>query len=78
MSDSAKSGNNKPFSNYVKSKRTDNIGDSGIKSGGFLYQDSKSKANSLNQQFKSVLTKEHEYEKMPDINCENYPNIQDI
>ena len=48
---SLETGNNKPFWNYIKSKRTDNIGVSGIKCSGILHQDSKSKANILNQQF---------------------------
>ena len=55
---SLETGNNKPFWNYIKSKKTDNIGVSGIKCGGIFHQDSKSKANILNPQFKSVFTKE--------------------
>lgn len=43
-------GNNKPFWKYVKSKRTDNVGVSGIKKNGILHQDSKTKANLLNDQ----------------------------
>ena len=58
LNTSLETGNNKPFWNYIKSKRTDNIGVSGIKCGDIFHQDSKSKANILNPQFKSVFTTE--------------------
>ncbi|CAG2184521.1 unnamed protein product [Mytilus edulis] len=58
-------GNSKPFWRYIKSKRTDNIGVAGIKKNGILHQDSKSKAELLNDQFKSVFTKENASDQLP-------------
>ena len=60
-------GNSKPFWKYIKSKRTDYIGIVGIKKNGIhvLHQDSKSKAELLNDQFKSVFTKENAQEPLP-------------
>ena len=76
---SLEEGNSKPFWNYVKSKRNDNIGVSGLKKDGVLHQESKDKANILNSQFKSVFTKENPSEKMPNMNTEHeYPPIGDI
>ena len=62
---SLETGNNKQFWYYIKSKWTDNIAVSGIKSGGILHQDSKAKAYGLNQQFKSIFTKEKKLIKYP-------------
>ena len=78
LNTSLETGNNKPFWNYVKSKRTDNIGVSGIKCGGILHQDSKAKANILNQQFKSVFTKENKNEKLPEMKGVKYESMKDI
>ena len=78
LNTSLETGNNKPFWNYIKSKRTDNIGVSGIKSGGILHQDSKAKANILNQQFKSVFTKEKKTDKLPEMESAKYPGMNDI
>ncbi|XP_053398165.1 uncharacterized protein LOC128556626 [Mercenaria mercenaria] len=79
LNDSLESGNSKPFWNYVKSKRTDNVGVSGIKKNGILYQDSKDKANILNEQFKFVFTKENRNEKLPEMNTKHkYSKISDI
>ena len=50
--------NNKPFWNFVKSKKKDNSGVAPLKSNGKLYNDPKSKASILLNQFKSVFTKE--------------------
>ena len=49
--------NNKPFWNYVKSRKKDSTGVSPLKSNGKLHSESKSKANILLNQFKSVFTK---------------------
>ena len=78
LNTSLESGNSKPFWSYVKSKRNDNIGVSGLKKGGTLYQESKEKANILNDQFKSVFTKEETNEKMPEMDSEKFPSINNI
>ena len=52
---------NKPFWKYVKSKRTDNVRASGIKKNGILHQDSKTKENLLNDQFKSEKIPQNHY-----------------
>jgi len=51
-----KDNNSKPFWNYIKSKRKDNIGVAPLKVAGKLLCDSKDKANALVNQFKSVFT----------------------
>ena len=58
LNTSLEKGKNKPFWNYIQSKRTDNIGVSGIKSGSIFHRDNKANANILNQQYKLVFTKE--------------------
>ena len=78
LNSSLESGNTKPFWSYVKSKRNDNIGVSGLKKGGILYQESSDKANILNEQLKSVFTKENPNEKVPEINSEKFPSINSI
>jgi hypothetical protein len=72
--------NNKPFWKYVKSKRTDNVhvGVSGIKKNGILHQDSKAKANLLNDQFKSVFTREDTSERLPNMGDLKYSSIENI
>ena len=42
-------------SKYIKARHNDNIGVAAIKNNGILYHDSKTKAEILNHQFKSVL-----------------------
>ena len=49
-------GSTKPFWRYVKSLRRDNSGISPLKQDGKLHNDSKDKAEILNNQFKSVFT----------------------
>jgi hypothetical protein len=71
-------GNNKPFWKYVKSKRTDNVGVSGIKKNGILHQDSKTKANFLNDKFKSVFTREDTSEPLPNMGDLKYSSIENI
>ena len=43
-----------------------------------LHQDSKSKAELLNDQFKSVFTKENAQEPLPEVSEPKYPSIIDI
>ena len=71
-------GNSKPFWKYNKSKRTDNFGVAGIKKNGILHQDSKSKAELLIDQFKSVFTKENAKEPITEMSEPKYPSISDI
>ena len=47
----------KPFWKYIKSKQQDNTGIAPLRDGSILHTDSKSKADILNKQFKSVFTK---------------------
>ena len=51
-------GSTKSFWRYVKSLRKDNSGISSLKQDGKLYNDSKDKAEILNNQFKSVYTQQ--------------------
>ena len=55
MNKSLEHGNNKPFWKYIKARHNDNIGVAAIKDNGILYHDSKTKAELLNHQFKSVF-----------------------
>lgn len=47
----------KPFWRYAKAKKQDNIGIAPLRHQGSMTNDSKEKANILNDQFKSVFTK---------------------
>ena len=44
----------------------------------FLFQDSKSKADLLNEQFRSVFTRENSSEPLPQMYKPTYPHIDDI
>jgi hypothetical protein len=67
----------KPFWNYIKSKKQDNIGVAPIKSNGTLFTDAKDKANLINKQFQSVFTKAGSItDTKPDGNP--YPHIADL
>ena len=78
LDESLKEGNSRPFWKYIKSKRVDNIGVSGLIDQGILYEDSQSKAEVLNKQFSSVYTKEDESAPLPDIKEKSFPSIQNI
>ena len=78
MEKSLEEGNNKTFWKYIKAKRHDNIGVAGIKSDGVLHQDSKTKAELLNKQFKSVFTKESKEDTLPTLSEPQYPPMPDI
>ena len=71
-------GNNKPFWKYVKARRNDNIGVAAIKNNGILYHDSKTKAELLNHQYKSVFTMDDDTDHLPTISHPKYPNIENI
>ena len=67
--------NHKPFWRYIKSKKSDNIGISPLKQDGNLFYDSKTKAEILLNQFKSVFTKSDGV--IPDTQkC--YPDIDNL
>ena len=55
LNESLEHGNNKPFWKYTKARRDDNIGVAAIKNNSILSNDSKTKAEHLNNQFKSVF-----------------------
>ena len=75
---SLEEGSSKSFWKYIKAKRKDNVGVAGIKSNGILHQDSQTKAELLNQQFKSVFTKENREEPLPPLIETSYPSISEI
>jgi histone H3/H4 len=57
ISEGVENNNSKPFWNYMKSKKQDNIGVAPLKRSGGLTNESKEKAEILSNQFKSVFTK---------------------
>ena len=58
--------NSKPFWNFIKSKKKDNVGVSPLKENGQLFSDTKKKADILLRQFKSVFSQEVDA-PLPDI-----------
>ena len=77
LNKSLEHGNNKPFLKCIKERRNDNIGVVAIKNNGIPYHDSKTKAELLNHQFKSVLLwmmTDH----LPTISYPIYPNVENI
>ena len=75
---SLKEGNTKPFWRYVKSKRVDNVGVSGLKENGQLFEESKSKAEILLRQFSSVFTRDDTTQPLPKTKESKFPSILDI
>ena len=67
--------NSKKFWNYVKSRKTYNIGVQPLKSNGKLHSEDTSKAEILNNQFKSVFTTDTED---PPTLTSNYPAIDNL
>jgi len=78
LNESLGKGNNKNFWKYIKAKRRDNIGVSSLEKNGALQHDSKSKANILNNQFKSVFTREDHETDLPAMMTPAYPSIPDL
>ncbi|XP_014679397.1 PREDICTED: RNA-directed DNA polymerase from mobile element jockey-like [Priapulus caudatus] len=74
---SLKENNPRTFWRYIKSQKADNIRISPLRQNGKLYADSKTKAQLLNDQFKSVFTQENT-SNIPDIQGEPKPSIGDI
>ena len=75
LNESLEHGNNKPFWKYIKARRNDNIGVAAIKNNGILYHDSKTKAELLNHQFKSVFTMDDDTDHLPTMSHTKYPKI---
>ena len=67
----------KPFWRFIKSQRQDSVGVSALKHEGRLYSDSKTKAELLNSQFKSVFTRE-DTEHIDKLFGPNYPTIDPL
>ena len=65
LNKSLEQGNNKPFWKYIKARCTDNIGVAAIKNNGILHHDSKTKAELLNQQYKSIFTMDDNIDHLP-------------
>ena len=78
LNKSLEHGNNKPFWKYIKARRNDNIGVAAIKNNGILYHDSKTKAELLNHQFKSVYTMDDDTDHLATMSQLKYPNIEEI
>ena len=78
LNESLEHGNNKPFWKYIKARRNDNIGVAAIKNNGILYHDSKTKAELLSHQFKSVFTMDDDTDHLPTMSHPKYPNIENI
>jgi hypothetical protein len=62
---------------FIKSKRTDQMGVSPLKEGGFMHVDPKTKANILNRQFTSVFSKD-DGSALPDLGPSIYPAMDTI
>ena len=69
--------NPKPFWRFIKSQRQDSVGASALKHEGRLYSDSKTKAELLNSQFRSVFTRE-DTEHIDKLLGPNYPTIDPL
>ena len=78
LNKSLEHGNNKPFWKYIKARHNDNIGVAAIRDNGILYHDSKTKAELLNYQFKSVFTIDDDTDHLPTMSHPKYPNIENI
>ena len=72
-----KNNNNKPFWQYIKSRRQDNVGVAPLKENSILHSDSKSKARILINQFQSVFTPE-DGSPLPPMETKPYPNMDNI
>ena len=68
----------KPFWNYMKAKKQDNIGVAPLKSNGGLTNDSKEKEEILNNQFKSVFTKLDPNSQIPPLKKRSTSNISKL
>ncbi len=78
LTNSLEEGSNKSFWKYIKAKRSDNVGVAGLKHGGILHQESKAKAEILNNQFRSVFTKDDSEEQVSPLKEPPYPEIDEL
>ena len=62
---------------YIKNTRKDNTGVSPLRKDGILIDDTKQKAEILNEQYHSVFTVDDIGEKIPTLS-DNYPNMPHI
>ena len=72
-----KENNTKPFWQYIKNRKQDNIGVAPLMDKSTLFSDSKSKARILLQQFQSVFTPE-DGSPLPQMDTPTYQPIKDI
>jgi hypothetical protein len=77
LQDSIDTKNSKPFWRYIKGKKQDNVGVAPIKHKGKLYSGAKDKAEMLNDQFKSVFTKDKD-SQIPNMRDRKLPTIPDL
>ena len=75
LTDSAERKESKPFWRYIKSQRQENFGVATLKRGGIIYNDPKDRAEILNDQFRSVFTKDTG-EPAPQPSGDDYPSIK--
>ena len=66
------------FWKYIKARRQYDIGVAAIKNNGILYHNSKTKAELLNLQFKSVFATDDDTDHHPTMSHPKYPNIENI
>ena len=73
---SIEKGNNKSWKN-VRAKFNDNIGVAAIKKNSILYHDNKTKAEFVNQQLNSIITRDDDIAHLQAISSFIYPYIND-
>ena len=76
--DDLDNGNKKSFWSYIKAQKQDNVGVSPLRKGRQLLSDSKSKAQLLSDQFKSVFTIDTPETEGIRLRGPNYPPIDDL
>ena len=77
LSDSLSNNDSKPFWNYIKAKKQDNVGISPLKRDGVLFNDKIDTANILNDQFTSVFTQE-DGNAIPTLKGDKFPSIDEL
>ena len=77
LSGSLNNNDSKPFWNYIKAKKQDNVGISPLKRDGVLFNDKIDKAKILNDQFTSVFTQE-DRNAIPTLKGDKFPSIDEL
>ena len=77
LSDSLNNNDSKPFWNYNKAKKQDNVGISPLKRDAVLFNDKIDTAKILNDQFTSVFTQE-DGNAIPTLKCDKFPYIDEL